>query len=316
VIRLLLALLTCLTSLALLGLLVFQPAPSAQHQARPPLLNPTALGQDLDTPLSRPELELELDSLLANAHPTGGLNLQRVFGASQESSETSTPALGNFPALYRPRALRASIQEGGIRLSWLPHPRNPIQDLQYRLERWNSDGKLEINQVVEGHEWLDRVDCEAQTYHYRVYSELERTLPGVSQRSLRRTSPAATAKVALPRKSQWIADQLGPDGALQLRLQRPDRPELGPFSALPGQFIGNSGWLLESYTKGETEVPLRTSIPRFDAFGRRILVDGRPAFRSREDSETRIFVTVHLMDPCGLPWRQNLLLPRSIAKRD
>jgi hypothetical protein len=316
--RLILSLTTFVCAIGVLGLLIFLPAPDARHASQAPLLDPLALGLDLEQgkPLDRAQLQQELASLLATAHPTGGLHLEGIFGAALNPDESSTPALGNFPAIYRPRALRASIQEGGIRLSWLPHPRNPVQDLQYRLERWNSDGKLEVNQIVESNEWLDRVDCEALTYHYRVYAELERALPGNTARSLRRTSPAATVMVALPRESIWLADEIRPNGALLLRLQRPKRPELGPFVAPPGQMIGNTGWLLESYTKGETEVPMQTSIPRFDAFGRRIIVDGRPAFRSREDFESRIFVTVHLMDPCGLPWRQDLVLPSTSTARN
>ena len=48
--------------------------------------------------------------------------------------------------------------------------------------------------------------------------------------------------------------------------------------------------------------------PRFDELGRRIVVDGRPASRVREEPRMRAFVTLSLLDPCGYPLRENLFL--------
>jgi hypothetical protein len=292
-----------------LGLVAFYPRPGIDPDTQTPLLMPGANGKATLGPVSAERRSAEMASRLASAHPLEGIGLNHIFGETLETEE-STPSLGDFPALFRPRALRANIQEGGIRLSWLPHSRNPIQGLEYRLERWNSSGGLDATFMVEGTEVLDRLDCEGITFHYRVYAELERESPGVSGgHTLRRSSPAAKTKIALQSKSTWIADALHDNLTLVLRLRRPDRPELGPFEAIPGEKIGESGWILESFTKGETEVATMTRIPRFDALGRRIIVDGRPANRGREGTEMRTFVTAHLLDPCGTPWRQNLLLP-------
>ena len=301
---------------ATLGLLAFQPQPGIAARTQAPLLLAGADGTEIELPKSLPQRQAQMTSALAAAHPADGIRLSSIFGESSQEEE-STPALGEFPALYRPRVLRANIQEGGVRLSWLPHPRNPVQGLEYRVERWNSVGGLDSTEVLQSTELLDRLECEGVTFHYRVYAELERP---VSDRpdsaALRRSSPAATTKVSLPRNSQWVADNLIDNSTLILRLQRPDRPELGPFEARPGEKFAESGWILESFTKGETEVPTMTRIPRFDELGRRVILDGRPAHRGREGTEIREFVTVHLLDPCGSPWRQNLLLPRSTPRHN
>lgn len=301
---------TLLACAACLGLIAFLPHPGIAAHTQRPLLDLGADGQEIAAEVTPEQRRANLASALAAAHPADGIRLNAIFGSSNVEAEESTPALGEFPALFRPRVLRANIQEGGVRLSWLPHPRNPIDDLEYRVERWNSAGGLDATYTITNSEILDRLDCEGITFHYRVYAELERPVGNrPDAAALRRSSPAATTKVALPRKSQWVADRLIDNSTLVLRLQRPDRPELGPFEARPGEKIAASGWILESFTKGETEVPTVTRIPRFDELGRRVIVDDRPAFRGREGTETRQFVTVHLLDPCGSPWRQNLLLP-------
>lgn len=303
------SLITLLICAACLGLVAFQPNPGIAARSQAPLLLAGADGSEVAAELPPEARKADLASRLAAAHPVDGIRLNAIFGGAVEGEE-STPALGEFPALYRPRVLRANIQEGGVRLSWLPHPRNPIDNLEYRIERWNSAGGLDAAFTQQNTEVLDRLDCEGITFHYRVYAELERPVGDRPDApSLRRSSPAATTKVSLPQKSKWVADGLIDRGTLVLRLQRPDRPELGPFEARPGEKIADSGWILESFTKGETEVPTMTRIPRFDELGRRVIVDDRPAFRGREGTETREFVTVHLLDPCGSPWRQNLLLP-------
>jgi len=305
-------LLICATCM---GLVAFDPHPSVAVQNQSPLLPEGADGQEIAAEIPPDQRQAALASVLAEAHPVDGIRLSAIFGNTNNEAEESTPALGEFPALYRPRVLRANIQEGGVRLSWMPHPRNPIDNLEYRVERWNSAGSLDAAFTLLSTELLDRLDCEGITFHYRVYAELERPVPGLANApALRRSSPAATTKVALPRKSEWVADNLVGNTTLVLRLRRPNRPELGPFEAGPGENIADSGWILESFTKGETEVPTMTRIPRFDELGRRVIVDDRPAFRGREGTETREFVTVHLLDPCGSPWRQNLLLP-PLARR-
>ncbi len=309
--------LTLLVTAACLGLLAFLPHPAVAARSQSPLLLAGADGIEIAADVPAETRSAALTSALAAAHPVDGIGLSSVFGSGSNGDEESTPALGEFPALYRPRVLRANIQEGGVRLSWLPHPRNPIDDLEYRIERWNSAGSLDASVVLTNTEYLDRLDCEGITFHYRVYAELERAAPGLSNAAaLRRSSPAATTKVALAKKSQWVADKLIDNATLVLRLQRPDRPELGPFEASPGEKIADSGWILESFTKGETEVPTMTRIPRFDELGRRVIVDDRPAYRGREGTETRQFVTVHLLDPCGSPWRQNLLLPPPVRRHN
>jgi hypothetical protein len=305
-----LSLLTLLICATCMGLIAFAPNPGVAVQNQSPLLLLGADGQEVQAAVPPEQRQAALSSALAGAHPVDGIRLNAIFGNSNSEAEESTPALGEFPALYRPRVLRANIQEGGVRLSWLPHPRNPIDDLEYRIERWNSAGGLDAAYTVTNTELLDRLDCEGITFHYRVYTELERPVPGLENAPvLRRSSPAATTKVALPKKSEWVADKLIGNSTLVLRLKRHNRPELGPFEVEPGENIADSGWILESFTKGETEVPTMTRIPRFDELGRRVIVDDRPAFRGREGTETRKFVTVHLLDPCGSPWRQNLLLP-------
>ncbi len=243
---------------------------------------------------------------LDRAHPAGGPQLEGVFGRNRPA-EARTPALGDFPSLFPPQGLSATAGAAGVRLNWLPHPRNPVEGLSYRLVRWNPDGRPEATHQTEGLEQVDLPRCEGQSYHYRLYAVLQR--PGPSGRSVRRSSPAATTQVQVPLLSVWKALAVEEDGSLVLSLTGSQGAESGPLRARPGEILGQTGWRLESFTKGETEVQVQTSIPRFDALGRRILVDGRPAFRSRDTTAMRGFATVHLLDPCGSPRRQDLLLP-------
>lgn len=301
-----------LLGLAMLALTVWwtapillEPVPAATAD-RPPLLRETARGERPAETRTVAERRSELRRTLDAAHPPGGPTVVNVFGGG----EASTPPFAGFPALYAPQSFRASAQEGGFRLRWAAHPRNPVEGLRYRLERWNPDGELEATWVLDALEHVDRVACEGVPYVYRVSARMERTLVvGGRPQPLIRRSPSARLGARLERRAEWRVTGLDAAGHPLLALHRPERPVEGPFRAEPGRPLGDTGWQIESWTKGETELPVVTRVPRFDEFGRRVVVDGRPASRSREDLRTKAFVTLDLIDPCGVSVRPTLFLP-------
>ncbi len=230
-------------------------------------------------------------------------------GAVPDSRRTSsTPASGGFPPLFAPLRFRAAVQEGGIRLSWLPNPGNPVEGLSYRLTRWAADRAPERVGETRSLEFLDPVACEGVLYHYRLSSVLTREiLPG---HPARRESPPATTTAEKPRTAVWKALGTAGDDQIVLRLERPGRPPVGPIPARAGEEVGRSGWILDAWRVRETSRRVLTRSPRFDALGRRVIIDGHPADRVRETAETRLLANIRLNDPCGASWSLELLLPQ------
>jgi len=221
---------------------------------------------------------------------------------------SSTPASGGFPPLFAPLRFRAAVQEGGIRLSWLPNPDNPVEGLSYRLTRWSADRNPELVGETRGLEFLDPVDCEGVLYHYRLSAVLTREiLPG---HPARRESPPATASAEKARTAVWKALGTRGEDRILLQLERPGRPPVGPVAARAGEEVGGSGWILDAWRVRETSRRVPTRTPRFDALGRRVIIDGHPADRVRETAETRLLANIRLIDPCGASWSLELLLPR------
>lgn len=294
-----------LSLLALLGQLLLNPAPASSTAGSLPLLSPRALGEKQESSLTGTERAELLERQLQQAFPTGGRPVRNRFG---RESEAYTPAFGSFPELRAPLEFRAHEQEGGVRLVWKPHPNNPVQGLRYRLERWGPQGSLEAQWVVDRLEWVDEIPCENAPYAYRVSAELEKELElGSTLQTLARRSPSARISIRLERKTEFEAE-LDSDLRLWLTLKRRGLPDRGPFEAVPGKALGETQWFVESWTKGETEVDILARSPRFDALGRRIIVDGQPANRVREESELRAFVTLSLVDPCSQVLRETLIL--------
>lgn len=220
-------------------------------------------------------------------------------------------AAPGLPDVLPPMDLRLAMQQGGVLLSWSPNPANPVEGIRYRITRWAGDGPAEELAEVDGIEYLDLVPCEGLTYHYRVRCALR--LPGprptpAAGAATRESTPAA-ASLEVPASAVWSAAGLDGQGNVQLILERPLRPREGPWPARPGQAIGESGWFVESLEVRETEVRSWTSVPRFDALGRRVVAGDRPASRSREVTSKRLLARLRLLDPCGSPWNLDLLLP-------
>ena len=298
-------LLSLLALLAVCLHLLLNPSPPYAVEESQPLLRPTALGEKQESILSRAEREQEFTRMLGAAFPAGGRPIRNRFS---DANLLSAPAFAGFPALHAPQDLRAVEQEGGVRLAWRPHPQNPIQGLQYRVERWNQAGELEAQWVQDGLERLDHPSCEGVPYAYRVSTQLERELElGDTLQTLVRRSPPIRTSLRLERRSRWQAE-LGDENALWLTLLRPGNPDQGPFEAIPGEALGNTGWTVESWTKAETEVIALARSPRFDELGRRVVVDGQAASRVREEPRLRSFATLSLLDPCGHRLRENLVL--------
>lgn len=300
--RLALHLLGLLCSVGATLWIATHPSPPAPADEARPLWEEEVENQESN--LNSVERANRLQADLARAFPDGGGPIRNRFG---DDSLTTTPSFAGFPALHAPQELRAVRQEGGLRLSWRAHPQNPVEGLVYRVERWNVAGELEAEWVQDGLERLDRPACEGVPYAYRVSAQLAKELRlGGESRTLTRRSPPARTSVRLERRSQWTASEL--NGRLYLTLESPGNPDEGPFEAQPGQNLGATGWIVESWTKGETEVVHQARTPRFDELGRRIVVDGQPASRVREEPRMRAFVTLSLLDPCGYPLRENLFL--------
>ncbi|KAA3608151.1 MAG: hypothetical protein DWQ01_13850 [Planctomycetota bacterium] len=299
-----------LTSLALNGW--FAPGPKTV-----PAEDPLGGG----TPASGPSKE-ETTALLESLGPQVFLARQPLLfgtawrrwmaaGAGPEGGVASGPQ--EIPGrLHAPQGFQARIQEGGIRLQWLPHPDNPVEGRQYQLSRWTGTGSAELLAEISGLEYLDRVECEGLTYHYRLRASYPpRMVGGVA---VLRESPWSAAQVVMPRRAQWQATGLQDVDQVLLSLSRPGRPTLGPFAVRPGQSLGETGWFLEALSIRDTRVKTETRIPRFDALGRRVIIDGRPADRVREVTADRLQANVRLTDPCGTSWSLELLLPEGTAK--
>jgi hypothetical protein len=303
--RLAFHLLSLLALLAVCVHLTLNPSRPYPVEESRPLLRPAALGEKQESILSRAEREQEFRSMLGAAFPAGGRPIRNRFS---DADLLAAPAFAGFPALHAPQDLRAVEQEGGVRLSWRPHPQNPVRGLQYRVERWNQAGQLEAQWVQDSLERLDHPGCEGVPYAYRVSTQLERELElGDTQQTLVRRSPPIRTSVRLERRSNWVAE-LRDRKALWLTLRRPGSPDQGPFEAIPGESLGNTSWIVESWTKAETEVVALARSPRFDELGRRVVVDGQAASRVREEPRIRSFATLSLLDPCGHRLRENLFL--------
>lgn len=301
--RLILHVLAAIAVTAVLAWQLIFPVPPFAASHLEPLWD--ARDGEREVILDRQDRVHDAEGGLRRAFPAGGRPVQNRFGATPT---TSTPAFGGFPELHAPLGLRAVAQEGGVRLSWRPHPKNPVEGLRYRVERWNAAGEQEATWVQDSLERLDQPGCEGLPYAYRVSALLVRQLEvGGSSQPLSRYSPPARVSLRLERRTAWQA-ALGADGGLLLTLEQPGRPDEGPFEALPGQALGSTGWTIESWTKGETEVIHVARSPRFDELGRRVVIDGRPASRVREEPRMRTFVTLSLLDPCGIRLRENLFL--------
>ena len=213
--------------------------------------------------------------------------------------------------VYPPLDFRARPQEGGIRLSWLPDSRNPVQGIQYRLLRWRGDQTAEELAILNGIELFDPAECEGVPYQYRLFTQFRRTIgAGFAERDILLESSPARAKAQIPRTGAWEAVGLTQKDEPLLIFRRAGRPDKGPYPVFSGFSLGPDGWIAEGYFLRETKVPRQTIHPRFDALGRRVIIMGRPANRVLEALEPRRAVSVRLTDPCGVPWSLDLLLPK------
>lgn len=274
--------------------------------------------------LAPPRLALPLQSAAAAApDPTGDLaaRLERgrrplALDANAAQSfrtevEREAGGLGSVEEVHPPLDFQASPIEGGIQLSWVADPRNPVEGLHYRLTRWAGDGGGEELPPTSLSEFLDRVPCEGVPYRYRLQAEIRREIAAgaATPRWETRASEPAGATCTLPRHAEWSAEGLDAEGRIRLTLRRPGHPELGPFPVAPGQEIGITGWFLDGLTLRETSQQVETRIPRFDALGRRVIIGGRPADRTRLVTVTPLLASLRLSDPCGASLAVELLLP-------
>jgi hypothetical protein len=224
-----------------------------------------------------------------------------------------------LPDVFPPIDFKASPQEGGIRLSWLHNPQNPVEGLRYELTRWAGDGGAEELPPTRSREYLDRVPCEGVAYRYRLRAIVERRVRGAAgaKQSRSRSSTPVGSVATVARSATWSIQGVLEDGRILLSLSRKGRASLGPYPAGPGEPIGETSWYLEGLTLRETTVGELTSIPRFDALGRRVIISGQPADRTRTVETVRSLASIRLIDPCGSPLDLELLLPReSSASED
>ena len=233
---------------------------------------------------------------------------RRSFSAFDGNIKETGPELDILPEVLPPIDFRAIPQSGGIRLTWLADARNPISGLTYQVTRWAGDGSAEQLPTIRGRELFDAIDCEGTLYHYRLRAVLSRKSAN-SERLLVRESIPVAVSASLPRRATWVCSGFNPKGRALLSLKRQGRPELGPFPAEPGAKVGDTGWFLEGLNVRDTTVSVQTSIPRFDALGRRVIIDGRPAERTRSMDQPSSLVNLRLTDPCGTTLDLELLLP-------
>jgi len=241
----------------------------------------------------------------ALAGPAFGTDSSDSFAENEGGGSVATKSPAR--SLHAPRNFRAEAQEGGLRLIWEPHPENPVGEKLYRLTRWTGDGAAELVAETSGLEHFDPVTCEGVSYHYRLQAMVRRQV--LSGQEVMRKSPSAAASALLTRSTAWESPGLESGDRIFLEATRRGRPWKGPFGVAAGEEIGGTGWFLEELRLRETEVRVETRTPRFDALGRRVIIDGRPADRVREVSAIRILASVRLSDPCGSFWNLEMILP-------
>ncbi len=230
--------------------------------------------------------------------------------AAEAPGAPATAPRGPLPAAPPPpRYLRAEIREDRILLAWQPpETGGSPRELRYRLLRWVGDGVSQVVYEGSATRWEDQVACPGLPHHYRLRALLD--VPLLEGRRLLRESPAVAITVEPAPWWHWSATGLDPAGRILLLLEEPGQPPRGPEPAIPGREVAGTSWILKAVAFRETRVPVETRLPRFDALGRRVIINGRPADRVREDLESRILATVRLADPCGTAWTLELLLPR------
>ncbi len=240
----------------------------------------------------------------------------RAFAAGEAASGPA--GLGSVDQVHPPLDFQATAQEGGIRLSWVPDPRNPVEDLEYRLTRFVGDGSAEELAPTTRLEWLDPAACEGIPYQYRIQTVVRRRIApaGAPERVETRASEPAAASCVLPRRAEWTATGPDEEGRIALTLRRPGLPEEGPHWVSAGSPVGTTGWFLEGLTLQETSLEVETRIPRFDAWGRRVIINGRPADRTRWSTVRPLLASLRLSDPCGASVAVELVLPLDPASSE
>ena len=297
-----------LLPLLLLGLAGLVTASTALLRWQAPPRFP-ALPAPMEEELRDPGRDLGQRLLQLSGPPRLGRAALGAFHRSAAGIGGGGP--GSVEQVYPPLDLQASAQQGGIRLSWVQDPRNPVEGLRYVTTRWAGDGGPEELPSTSLLEFLDPAGCEGIPYHYRVRAEVRRELPAGADASRweTRSSEPAAASCTLPRRSTWSSRGQADAGRLWLTLRRPGLPELGPFAAGPGEAIGDSGWFLEGLILQDTTLQVETKIPRFDALGRRVIINDRPADRTRLATVTPLLASLRLSDPCGASVALELVLP-------
>ncbi len=237
---------------------------------------------------------------------------RKTFGVFTTTSSSNTADLDDISQVYPPIDFTASPQTGGISLTWVADIRNPINGLEYKLTRWAGDGSATPLGSTKKNEYFDVIDCEGTPYRYRLRTILNRPSSVLDGSQVRAESAPVAATATMPRRTNWTTEGLTEDGSIMLFLNRPGRPQLGPFKAWPGAPIGNTEWVLEGLNVRDTTISVQTSIPRFDALGRRVIIEGRPAERTRSLDQSRLLASMRLTDPCGTALDLELLLPLSL----
>ncbi|RMH04600.1 MAG: hypothetical protein D6702_02800 [Planctomycetota bacterium] len=287
---------------------VLAAATAALRLLAPPAPPPPAPPPPAEEPDPAPALRARLPALAAP--PRLPASARTAFALAGRGN--GAQGLTGVEEVFPPLDFQASPQEGGIRLSWLADPRNPVEGLSYVVTRWAGEGEGQELPPTRALELLDPVDCEGIPYRYRIRAEVRRLLPGPPGGPARwetRSSAPAAASCTLPRRSEWLATGLDEEGRILLVLRRPGRPESGPHPTAPGEPVGGTGWFLDGMTLRETTLEVETRIPRFDAWGRRVIISGRPADRIRSVTVNPQLASIRLTDPCGSSWNLELLLP-------
>ena len=234
-------------------------------------------------------VRLPKKSLQAFAQPTPG-------GNPSESSPDRA---------YPPLDVTAQVQAGQIRLSWVANPRNPVGRIHYEIQRWRGVGRGEVLPLTRASEIVESTPCEGMTYLYKVRSVFQ-TDPS----SPTLTSNPAETSCVVPRTSVWSAKKGRLEGTWDLFQKKPGQPDQSFEGIRPGSPLGKTSWRMELATLRETTISSETSIPRFDALGRRVIINGQPAARTRARVAHGLLASLRLIDPCGISFDFEQFLPK------
>ncbi|HKD99682.1 MAG TPA: hypothetical protein VKE69_01625 [Planctomycetota bacterium] len=207
--------------------------------------------------------------------------------------------------LLPPIGLDARSTDDGVLLTWADNPANPHGvPLRTQVYRWRStEAPAPIG--VGDHRLLDPDACAGSHVSYALLTiQLDR----LENVEIRRSVLGDTVAVDVPVRFDIAALSFVEGGGSRVRVAVTDRRARPParveVDCEPGDEVGvaygvDTGWKLESVEREPRDETVEVSVPVFAADGSRVVENGAPAFRSRNEARSVVYPILRLRDRCG-----------------